>query len=279
MATHKHLRQSLMRIDGKGYPAYKSIKGRYEFEEFTLFIDHVQGDPFAAPSKLRVKVPASVAGIPQALQKNRSRALGVASHLATVFAARAKSYSGHKGSGKSGLLAMDGPGQEVLPTTAVQLWPDGVEARFFAGLPARGRRVLGRRAEDMLLRDLPELVYDSLVYTRLDPKEVEASAKANEDAEAARANLRKALERVQGAGEVIVRVNPSQLAALRETCVLDGDAGAVADGRVRLVGDEGVSRGGVRAACGRGEIDATIERQLDAVAAAVLGRADEERRT
>lgn len=99
------------------------------------------------------------------------------------------------------------------------------------------------------------------------------------DAEAARANLRKALERVQGAGEVIVRVNPSQLAALRETCVLDGDAGAVADGRVRLVGDEGVSRGGVRAACGRGEIDATIERQLDAVAAAVLGRADEERRT
>lgn len=135
MATHKHLRQNLLKIDGKGYPAYKSIKGRYEFEEFTLFVDHVQGDPFASPSKLRVKVPASVAGIPQELQKPQSRTLGVASHLAKVFAARAKGHSGHKGSGKSGLLAMDGPGQEVLPTTAVQLRPDGVEARFFRRAP------------------------------------------------------------------------------------------------------------------------------------------------
>lgn len=49
--------------------------------------------------------------------------------------------------------------------------------------------MLGRRAVDMLLSDLPALVHDSLVYAQLDPNEVEAAAKANEDAEAARAAL------------------------------------------------------------------------------------------
>ena len=41
-------------IEGRSYKAYKSIAGRYEADGFTLAVEHVQGDPFAEPSRLRV---------------------------------------------------------------------------------------------------------------------------------------------------------------------------------------------------------------------------------
>ena len=38
------------RIDHRSYPAYKDTRGAYQFGKYVLSIDHVQGDPFAAPS-------------------------------------------------------------------------------------------------------------------------------------------------------------------------------------------------------------------------------------
>ena len=49
------LRTTLRQIDGRGYKAYKRLTGAYRFDAWTLFIDHVQGDPFAAPSKMRLR--------------------------------------------------------------------------------------------------------------------------------------------------------------------------------------------------------------------------------
>ena len=191
MNDAKHLREKLLNIDGKGYPAYKTIKGSYNFDEFQLIIDHVQGDPYAAPSKIRVRITREVARIPSELTNTKSRRIGVCSHLAKVFTEKTKKYSGHKGSGKSGLLTMDGPGQEVLLTTAVTMNDDFVEARFFAGLPARGRRVLGRRAEEMLLKNVPALVKGALLFRSLDPKAPAQAARTNEDAEHARRKLQE----------------------------------------------------------------------------------------
>lgn len=52
------LLQTLQRIDGKGYGAYKDLVGRWEFPEFSLLVDHAQADPFAGPSRCRVQVSA-----------------------------------------------------------------------------------------------------------------------------------------------------------------------------------------------------------------------------
>ena len=46
----------LKNIDRKGYPAYKGTSGIYDFGNYFLQIDHVQGDPFASPSKLSIKI-------------------------------------------------------------------------------------------------------------------------------------------------------------------------------------------------------------------------------
>ena len=52
----KRLGTLLQSIDHKGYPAYKSLRGSYQFGNYQLNIDHVQGDPFAAPSRVSVKI-------------------------------------------------------------------------------------------------------------------------------------------------------------------------------------------------------------------------------
>ncbi|MBK1667500.1 ATPase [Rhodovibrio sodomensis] len=185
------LEAALKRIDGKGYKAYKDIVGRYGFDQFTLSIDHVQGDPFGSPSRLRVFVPAGTAGFPDACFDSESRVTALRDYLARAFAARAKQLAKPRGTGSSGLLAMDAPGQEILERTAVLASRDGgIEARFVAGLPARGRSVLGREAQQMLLQDVPQLVKDALLAAAHDDARLRDHVTSAEDADALRGQLR-----------------------------------------------------------------------------------------
>ena len=82
MASLEDLRRSFQELDGRGYKAYKRIAGHYRFAEGTLFIDHVQGDPFAAPSKMRLRVPRDIATLPADLYRNRVRRIALEDYLA-----------------------------------------------------------------------------------------------------------------------------------------------------------------------------------------------------
>ena len=80
--TEADLRRLLGRIDGRGYPAYKDLRGSYDLGPMTLHLDHVQGDPFAAPSRLRARVPMAEAGLPAAWIADPVCARALADHLA-----------------------------------------------------------------------------------------------------------------------------------------------------------------------------------------------------
>ena len=54
MKNSNDLKKELYAIDGRGYNSYKSLAGQYDFNKYILSIDHVQGDPFAAPSRVRI---------------------------------------------------------------------------------------------------------------------------------------------------------------------------------------------------------------------------------
>lgn len=88
--------------------------------------------------------------------------------------------------------------------------------------------------------------------------------------EAARENLRKALELADCAQELQVKVNPSQLDDLH-ACLPQLTESLGRTGEVRLVGDETISPGGVKLFSRQGEIDATIRTQLCNVVEALLG--------
>ena len=189
MRDANDLADLLVRIDGRGYKAYKEIAGPWQFQDFTFQVDHVQGDPFAAPSRVRVMLSAEVVDLAPSAFGSHSRALGTASFLAREFALAAKGVR-RSGSGKSGELRMENPGQTVLSQTAVLVGELGdVEARFTVGLPGQGRRVLGRQASRLLTEVVPRLALATLIARAHDAAEIERHAATNEDASALRRQL------------------------------------------------------------------------------------------
>lgn len=186
--SDRHLNSLLLKLDNASYKAYKELKGTYQFEDFTLIIDRVQGDPFAAPSQVRVIVPQTVAKFPPQLYQTKSRTVAIEDYLARQFARAASRLSSHRGTGKSGLIAIASLGQEVLERTAVFINQQQIEIRFVVGLPARGRRILGRQAAAMLCEDLPQLV-TAILYESLDAKAVKQHVATIEDADWLRRQL------------------------------------------------------------------------------------------
>lgn len=191
MRDGERLRSEVERLDGRGYKAYKDLGGLWSLELFDLSIDHVQGDPFATPTRVSVRLSPSQSGLPASAYRSTPRRLGTAAHLARSFARAARaSGSARGGTGHSGEIRMLDPGQVVIAQSAMQLDEDGLlEARFTIGLPARGRRIDGRSADELLLTRLPGLVADTLLDGAHDLTEIERCAATNEDADALRSAL------------------------------------------------------------------------------------------
>jgi len=146
-------------LDGRGYKAYREIEGGWQFADFQLFVDRVQSDPFAAPSKLRIRVEFDVARVPAHARENRIRKVAAVSWFARAFRrAIREARPPRTGSGKSGLIQIDAGGPEVLERTAVVFGESFIEARIEVGLPAAGRRALGREATRLLVESLPRIV-------------------------------------------------------------------------------------------------------------------------
>ena len=190
MHTLDDLRTNLARIDGRGYKAYKDLQGAYAFPWFTLFIDHVQGDPFASPSKIRVRVPAAVAKLQSDLFSSRVRRVALQDFLIReVHHAIHKICQGNRGIGKSGLVAVDVGGQEVLERTAMKVTPEWVEVRLSLGLPAQGRTILGRQAEAMLCQEVPEIAERALKWGSVDQERARAFVECVDNQESIRRQL------------------------------------------------------------------------------------------
>ncbi|RLB37391.1 MAG: ATPase [Deltaproteobacteria bacterium] len=186
------LRRVLHRIDGKGYKAYKDLEGGYDFGRFSLHVDHVQGDPFAAPSMLRVRVPMNLAGFPEGLFGNSIRRMALEDFIARRFGAALPSGPDRgPGSGKSGLVSIDAGGQEVLERTACRVTPHWVEVRIYVGLPAAGRRILGRQAERIHCEQLPRTAEKGLFWRNYPRRETEGFVGCVENQEFIRDSLQR----------------------------------------------------------------------------------------
>ena len=190
MHTLDDLVKILVRIDGRGYKAYKDLLGAYADPRFGLFIDHVQGDPFASPSKIRVRVPATVAQLPPDLFSSRTRRVALQDFLIReVHHAIRQVCRGNRGIGKSGLMAIDAGGQEVLERTAMVVTPEWLEARLSLGLPAQGRTVLGRQAEAMFRQEVPEIAERALKWESVDQERARAFVECVDNQESIRGQL------------------------------------------------------------------------------------------
>jgi predicted ABC-class ATPase len=179
----------LRRLDGKSYKAYREIKGSYKFPLHTLFIDHIQADPYAPPSRLRIKVSHSVAKFSPRLYNSPSRKIALEDYLTRKFAQFAHEIGINRGSGNSGLILMATMGQEVLLRNSVLIDTEGIEIRLLVGFPARGRTIMGYQAVAVLCEDIPELVERSLLFENLEAEKIEKQIRVVEDADYLREQL------------------------------------------------------------------------------------------
>ena len=184
MNTATELRTKLRNIDHRGYPAYKELKGQYNFGDYVLSIDHVQGDPFAAPSRLSVRVQKDKAGFPADYYDTPVKRITLQDHLTRLFGRWVSGGSFQaKGSGKSGLLSVSRCGQQVLERTAMRVKDGDVILRFEAGFPANGRTINARELEKMLFDILPDCVRKSLYYANIDKDRLKKAICLCEDQE------------------------------------------------------------------------------------------------
>ena len=191
MRTVSELREQLKRIDHRSYPAYKELRGQYDFGDYILSIDHVQGDPFATPSRLSVLVSGSRAGFPAELFDTMPKRITLQDQLARAFGrAIQKGSFQAKGSGKSGLLSVSRCGQQVLERTALRIAGGGaITLRFEAGFPASGRTIQAGELGKMLFTILPEGVRSSLFYERADREKLKRAVRLCENQQFIREKL------------------------------------------------------------------------------------------
>ncbi len=183
----KTLESILHRIDGRGYKAYKEIQGgRFSFDGFELIVEHVQGDPYAAPSRFRALIPLDHSGVPDSALKNDARKRATRDFLARAFRSEARPFQE---------LSIDAGRQTVLDRSACLIDDGTIDLRFRVDLPGAGRRILGRKAASLLIAKLPELIARASGPDHLDLEALERHAAIVEDQGA----LRQALD---GAGLV-----------------------------------------------------------------------------
>lgn len=152
------LRRRIEALDGRGYPAYRSLSGTHRLGGLEVSVDRVQADPYAPPSLVRVRVPRHLAALPADLVDDRVGRIAVADLLTRTMASALRRATG---TGR-GAVSVGAPGQEILERTGVVLTPEHVEARLTVPLPASGRRIRGREAAELLTSTLPDIARSCL---------------------------------------------------------------------------------------------------------------------
>ncbi len=179
----QELIQQITSIEGKGYKAYKNLQGKsFCFGLFQLTFEHVQGDPFAAPSRLSIKVELPAAGFSNSFYNTPLRKLALEDHILRAVNQRIQQCQGKiKGSGRSGEIAVQSPGQKIIRRSGIQIKNDTLTLTLFAGLPGEGRSVQAKKCIQLFTEILPPVWEECLLAESLDLKQVQKALETLED--------------------------------------------------------------------------------------------------
>ncbi|ENM5901130.1 ABC-ATPase domain-containing protein [Vibrio mimicus] len=170
----------LKKLEKQNYRAYQQIKGQYDFGDFTLFIDHIQSDPYASASRLRATRAWSLTGLDWLREKSPAYQMAARDFIARAFAEFAK---------QDNSLSIAISGQTVLDSTSVLFNEDGIELRFRMSMPAEGRDILAKKALNILTFHLPKYIRRATLDRELDKAALLHHCEVVEDQEAMRAQL------------------------------------------------------------------------------------------
>lgn len=186
------LQKQLAAIHRKSYPAYKSLKGVYDFKDYTLSIDHVQGDPFASPSSVSIQIPHRLAQFPEEYFHQYDKKIALQDYLLRLFSKKISVFSFKaKGSGKSGLISTSQCGQKILERTACEFTDKEIIIRLEIGFTANGRTINATELEKIFFDFLPKCITSVFYYKKLNAQEVLSVIHLAEDQTAIRKQLKE----------------------------------------------------------------------------------------
>ena len=193
----RSLYDTLVGCEGQNYKAYKQLTGRWEVNHdglpVSVFIDNVQSDPFAPPSRMRVRIASDVVNYPDTWLVSRTRVVAMCDYLARRMSHQltrggldtCEGGGGWHGS-KGGDIRIDTPSQHVLVRSSVVITRDWAELRLCVNLPAHGRTCEGYKAAKLVCQDLIKAVKFGILFSSLDCEHVWKHIQSVEDQEAAR---------------------------------------------------------------------------------------------
>jgi len=189
----KDLHDLLISLNAKGYKSYKTLQEKsFQFPPFTLRFEHVQGDPFAAPSRLSLSTKLSEIGFPPTFYDTSVKKLALEDHLLRAVHKKISTLKRRvTGSGRSGEISVQSPSQKVILRSGIKIKNDSITVILFAGLPGNGRSVLAQECVRLFSELLPSVWEESLSANSLDLKQIQNSIKTLEDYFALRDTLGK----------------------------------------------------------------------------------------
>ena len=184
--------QCIRSVEGRSYKAYKSFQGTvWDYAPFELKFEHVQGDPFAWPTRLTVTVSLPDSGLPSDCHDTPLRRLALEDFLLRAFHDAVRRVNPRPaGSGKSGLITALQPGQKILKRSAVTVTDGKIELIHFVGLPADGRKILGRECLQIFAEHLPRIWHGCLMAESLNFNDLNRHWQTLEDYTALQDHLR-----------------------------------------------------------------------------------------
>ena len=186
------LKLKLAAIDGQDYTGYQSLLGAYDLDLFQLIIEQIPKDPYAPPHTgiYRIQAQRNDNRIIDLKIESKMQKIACTDFLARQFFDTSCAVSkGIRGTGFSGIITIDQPGQAILERNSVVISDETIEIRCFLGLPADGRKIISEIAQNMLLNELPDIVGQSLLHQNINKKELREHIDAAEDAEYLRNKL------------------------------------------------------------------------------------------
>ncbi|PTH65913.1 ABC-ATPase domain-containing protein [Staphylococcus arlettae] len=159
--------QTLQSLDGQKYGAYKRLADTYAYDNFQLAIDHIQADPYAPPSKVRIIINKVTTGIPEHLVDTKLKRIATSDFLTRNIYNEIHKLTKQQGKSHSTIM-IDSCGPEILERSAVTITDNNIEVCLEIGLPAKGRKILGTAATHIFKTIVPEIVARALSYKNID---------------------------------------------------------------------------------------------------------------
>jgi predicted ABC-class ATPase len=174
-------------LDGKPVDLYSQLAGDFDFSRYVIKIGDFVYQDGETEVAFTVRVPQIIGSFPSGLYDNPVRRMALEDYLIRQMAFQFDRLASFDGAGIARRhLTIAGPGQKILPRTAMVVADEYVEARVGVYLPEQDGLINGAVLRDIFFEEIPDAVNAALIYCNLDHEDLRTFVETMEDADQVR---------------------------------------------------------------------------------------------